>query len=563
MADDDILVPARMVNEWLYCPRLAWLEWIDGEWADSADTVDGRRVHRRVDRETGELVEDEPLPEEGEVLARALLLSSPVDRLITRLDVVESAGEGRVRPVDYKRGRTPEIPDKAYLPERAQIGAQVLVLRANGHLADEGVIYYAESKERVNVPVDEQLLDDVRRAVDELLAARTAGRRPPPLVDSPKCVGCSLAPLCLPDEIGLLSQPEPVPAEDGLRRLVPARDDAIPLHVNRQGAYVAKRGEELEVRAEGALLAKARLPGTSHVALFGNISVTTPVVRELLSRGIPVAYHSMGGWYYGQTNAFPSHALAMRRAQYRAADDQASALELARRFVVTKIENQRTLLRRNHEPEPAGALPDMLRAAAHARAATTLDELRGAEGEGAAVYFGHFAGMVRPPGREATTGHSWTFDFAKRTRRPPTDPINAMLGFGYALLVRECATALIAVGLDPMLGYLHEPRAGRPALALDLMEEFRPLLADSVVLTLTNTGEIEPHHFVARGTACNLTEQGRKVFLRAWERRLDTLVTHPVFGYRISYRRTLEVQARLLGRHLLGEIAEFPPFRVR
>jgi CRISPR-associated protein Cas1 len=564
--ETDVLVPARMVNEWLYCPRLAYMEWIDGEWADSAETVDGRRVHRRVDQETGDLVADEPLPEEGEVVARSVLLSSPADRLIARLDLVESAGGASVRPVDYKRGRPPEIPDGAHLPERAQIAAQVLVLRANGHPSDHGFVYFAESKQRVKVTVDDTLLDAVHSAVDELLAARAAGRRPPPLVDSPKCIGCSLAPLCLPDEINLLTRPHdagPPPAPDGLRRLVPARDDAIPLHVNRQGAYIAKRGEELEIRAEGGLLGKARLPGTSHVALYGNISISTPVVRELLSREIPVAYHSMGGWYFGQTNGFSTHALEVRRAQYRAADDAERKQRLAVRFVITKLENQRTLLRRNHDPAPEAALSAISRAVSHARAATTLDTLRGAEGEGAAVYFSHFDGMLRPPKPDAPGAGAARFQFERRSRRPPADPVNAMLSFAYALLVRECTAALLAVGLDPMLGYLHEPRAGRPALALDLMEEFRPVLADSVVLTLVNTGEIERHHFVSHGPAWNLTEIGRKLFLRAWERRMDVLVTHPVFGYRISYRRTLEVQARLLGRHLAGEIESFPPFRVR
>lgn len=564
--EEEVLVPARMVNEWLYCPRLAYMEWIDGEWAESAETVDGRRIHRRVDQETGDLVADDPLPEEGEVVARSVLLASPADRLIARLDLVESAGAGSVCPVDYKRGRPPEVPDGAHLPERAQIGAQVIVLRANGHQADHGFVYFAETKQRVKVVVDDQLLDAVRQAVDELRAARTAGRRPPPLVDSPKCVGCSLAPLCLPDEINLLTRapdPDPAPAQDGLRRLVPARDDAIPLHVNRQGAYVAKRGEELEIRADGVLLAKARLPGTSHVALYGNISISTPVVRELLSRDIPVAYHSMGGWYFGQTNGFSTHALEVRRAQYRTADDLDRKRKLAERFVVTKLENQRTLLRRNHDPAPNEALAAISRAVSHARSAATFDSLRGAEGEGAAVYFSHFDGMLRPAKPDAPGTGPARFQFERRSRRPPADPVNAMLSFAYALLVRECTTALLAVGLDPMLGYLHEPRAGRPALALDFMEEFRPVLADSVVLTLVNTGEIERHHFVSHGPAWNLTEVGRKLFLRAWERRMDVLVTHPIFGYRISYRRTLEVQARLLGRHLVGELDTFPPFRVR
>ena len=155
------------------------------------------------------------------------------------------------------------------------------------------------------------------------------------------------------------------------------------------------------------------------------------------------------------------------------------------------------------------------------------------------------------------------FDFKTRNRRPPSDPVNAVLGFCYALLAREWTAVLTCVGLDPHLGYLHTARHGRPALALDLMEEFRPVVADSVVIGMLNTGELAPSHFIKRGVACNLTDVGRRAVLEAWERRMDTLVTHPVFGYRISYRRTFEVQARLFGRYLLGELEEFPAFLVR
>ena len=150
-----------------------------------------------------------------------------------------------------------------------------------------------------------------------------------------------------------------------------------------------------------------------------------------------------------------------------------------------------------------------------------------------------------------------------RNRRPPTDPVNAMLSFLYSILTKECTVAAQACGLDPMLGFLHVPRYGRPSLALDLCEEFRPLLADSVVLTLVNTGEIKPEHFVKRALGVAMTPTGRKVLLKGWERRIEADVTHPVFGYVVSYRRALMIQARLLGRYLLGEIPEYPAFKTR
>ena len=174
------------------------------------------------------------------------------------------------------------------------------------------------------------------------------------------------------------------------------------------------------------------------------------------------------------------------------------------------------------------------------------------------MYFGAFSKMLK--GDEKLRA---TFEMAGRNRRPPRDPINALLSFAYALLAKDFSVTLATVGLDPMVGFYHQPRFGRPALALDLMEEFRPLIADSVVIGAINNEVVGDEDFVRGAGAVALGPAGRKRVLLAYERRMDQLVTHPVFGYRISYRRVLEVQARLLGRVLLGEIEEYPAFRTR
>lgn len=155
------------------------------------------------------------------------------------------------------------------------------------------------------------------------------------------------------------------------------------------------------------------------------------------------------------------------------------------------------------------------------------------------------------------------FNFAGRNRRPPTDPVNAMLSLGYSLLAKECTLAAMAVGLDPYVGFYHQPRFGRPALALDVMEEFRPLIAESVVLTAINNRMILPKHFVQAGRAVNLTAAGRKLFFQAFEQRMNALIIHPIFDYKVGYRRVLELQFRLLARHLTGEIPDYPPFLTR
>jgi CRISPR-associated endonuclease Cas1 len=186
-----------------------------------------------------------------------------------------------------------------------------------------------------------------------------------------------------------------------------------------------------------------------------------------------------------------------------------------------------------------------------------LAELLGVEGNGAAIYFAGFGAMLRG-GTGPGEGDLTHFDFENRNRRPPTDPVNAMLSLTYAMLVRELTATLSAIGFDPYRGFYHQPRYGRPALALDMMEPFRPILADSVVITAINNGEIKPGDFIRAGRACALSPSGRKKMIAGFERRLAQEITHPIFGYRLSYRRLLDVQGRLLGRHLSGEIPELP-----
>jgi CRISPR-associated protein Cas1 len=214
------------------------------------------------------------------------------------------------------------------------------------------------------------------------------------------------------------------------------------------------------------------------------------------------------------------------------------------------------MIRRNHAAPPLAVLWELEQLAKKAEIAERLDTLLGLEGTAARTYFGAFPGMLKGQGR-------LSFDLEGRNRRPPRDPVNALLSFAYALLTKELTITVTQVGLDPMLGFYHQPRFGRPALALDLMEEFRPLLADSVVLAVLSGGILDTGDFTVRPTGVALRPAGRRKLLAAYERRLDQLVTHPVFGYRISYRRVLEVQARLVGRLLLGEIATYPTFRTR
>jgi CRISPR-associated protein Cas1 len=234
-------------------------------------------------------------------------------------------------------------------------------------------------------------------------------------------------------------------------------------------------------------------------------------------------------------------------------------LQIAKRLVSVKIKNCRTLIRRNASELPARTLEGLKELIASVDDASGLKSLLGIEGTAARVYFESYGHLLKPPKEDESTALS--FDFDGRNRRPPKDPVNALLSLGYAMLAKDLTITLQSVGFDPYLGFYHQPRYGRPALALDLMEEFRALIVDSVVLSAVNTGALKLSDFLRRGGAVTLTSAGRSKFLRAYERPMDEEISHPVFSYRISYRRTLEVQACLLARYLTEEIDEYPPTR--
>jgi CRISPR-associated protein Cas1 len=575
LTEDTPLIPVRMVNEYVYCPRLAYLEWVQGEFAHSADTLDGAIKHRRVDQPGGALPGS---PEEGErIHARSVTLSSTRLGLTAKLDLVEREARDVV-PVDYKRGRRPHIASGAYDPERVQLCAQGLLLRDHGFECSRGIIYYVASKERVTVEFDAALEEQTLRAAGALRGLALSAHIPPPLVDSPKCPRCSLVGICQPDEIGFLNETSPAP-----RPLAVAERAELPLVVQSPRAFVKKDGEVFVIEVEKEKVSQARINEVSHVALFGAAMLSTPALQECFRRQIPVSWHSYGGWFVGHTVGTGHRNVELRTAQYKGSFDARICLVLARGLVAAKIANCRTLLKRNWrgmgegddedddfdptvpgtaggppEPPPRELLLSLKEDRQHAARAESIESLLGIEGAAAARYFRHFAGMLR-----SNVDPALAFDFTTRNRRPPKDPVNAMLSFAYAMLVRDWTIELSAVGLDAYRGFYHQPRFGRPALALDMMEPFRPLIAESVVLTAINNGELKPADFIRAAGSCNLTDSGRKRFIAVYERRLQQEVTHPLFGYRVSYRRLLEVQARLLGRFLTGEIREYPNFFTR
>jgi CRISPR-associated endonuclease Cas1/CRISPR-associated protein Cas4 len=565
ISGDTPFIPARMVNEFVYCPRLAYLMWTQSEWTETGDTVEGRGVHKRVDKpnmplpapqalETGEALESE------KVVSRSLTLSSTTLGVIAKLDIAEAV-DGVVTPVDYKRGKRPHIAQGVYEPERIQICLQALLLEEHGYRVEEGAIYYAETRERVRVALDDVLRVAARTAVSDLRLTVSQGRIPPPLKDSPKCPRCALVTVCLPDEVRSLSGSSLAP-----RMIAVPPDEALPLIVQSQRARIGKEGDTLKITDEEKGEIQVCFIDISDVALYGNVSITTPALAALLEREIPVTFHSHSGWFRGVAHGVGHRNVEVRTAQYRLSFDEVGCLRFAKELVAAKITNQRTILRRNWRgpPEERQAVLDRLGAARKsAGSAATLAQLLGVEGDAAAVYFRAFASLLRSPEDKQGVGELAPFRFEARNRRPPADPVNAMLSLAYAMLTRHVTIALASVGLDPYRGFYHAPRYGRPALALDLMEPFRAIVADSVVLSAVNTGEVGPSDFVVAVTGTALTQPGRRRFVEAFERRLSQETTHPIFGYQVSMRRMLLVQARLLSRFLLGELPTYPHYLPR
>jgi CRISPR-associated protein Cas1 len=571
-----------MLNEFTYCPRLFYYEWVEGLFAHNLDTIEGEQRHEKIDAKADPL----PPPDEGaeRFHARSVELTSDALGIIAKIDLIEGGGS-RATPVDYKRGAprdTPEGPE-AWPADRIQVAAQALVLRNNGYECEEAILYYDRTRQRVRVPIDDVL---ERETIDTLGRARETARSsriPPPLIDSPKCPRCSLVGICLPDETETLgsaidsgSQAQQLPlfpdevdddvlslvdeVTDGhVRRLVPARDDLRPLYVNGNGLSIGRTSEVLRVREKGKLLQEVRLNEVSHVNVFGNNQLTAAAVHGLCRLEKPIAHFSFGGRFYGLTQGMGLKNVFLRRDQFRRADDPSFCLTVARSIVSTKVRNQRTLLKRNHSEPSRTSLDALRRLSQQALRSESLDELLGIEGNAARIYFAALPGMIKLDGETALA----TFDFRLRNRRPPRDPVNAMLSFAYSLLTRDLTIACHIVGFDPFMGFFHQPRFGRPALALDLMEAFRPLVADSAVLTAINTRMVQADDFKRLGNAVAMTSGGRKGLIRAYEQRVDTLVSHPIFGYRVTYRRVFEIQARLLARVVTGELSVLPGFETR
>jgi CRISPR-associated protein Cas1 len=618
--EDADLIPVRMCNELVYCPRLFHFEHVQGIFLHSADTIEGKGQHERARKRGTRLrvvaddtpVEAAAIDELFAMLPRRLALASERLGIRGEIDLVE-VGPDEVVVVEAKRGRAPladdhqwgpwRLPFKAWPADVAQAVLYMVLLRDHGIPCNEARIVYRASRERTVIPMSRDLELFAEAVIAQARAVALSESMPAPLRDSPKCPACSLHEVCLPDEHhALLAEQarvaehaadlEPAVSDDParssqIRKIVASADDRAVVHVLTAGTTVRKEGEALVVTDRRGGVERFVMHDVGHLALFGPVHVTQPCVTHLLREGVAISHHTGAGRLIGVTAPLATRNIALRRSQFRVADDPARCIEISRAIVIAKIRNQRTVLRRHRRglavvadetqggplPEWAGgedpelessetdaqgtvalALRRMQHALRGTVGATDLDTLRGHEGNAAAIYFDALPHMLPRP---------WQSDFAGRSRRPPRDRINAMLSFGYALLVRDAVAACGRVGLDPMLGVFHTMIPGRPALALDLMEPFRAAWVDTAVLRLVGTGGITRDEFHLSAAGVELSDGGRRAMIRAYERRADEETTHPRFGYRMSYRRLLELEVRILAKVFLGELDHYTPLWTR
>lgn len=561
---DEYLWPARNVAEYAYCPRLFYFMEVEGIHLPSADTEQGNAVHRRVNRPSAQPTDDDEIDPDRPKVIRSLTLTSHALGLTATMDITEIAGRTAV-PVEYRKGHpkrktmapTPDDSEESEDPplsqleawptDRIQVGLQAVLLKEAGYEVEKAVLYYAAEKSRLEIPFDAAFESEAIALLD---SAKTCakGPRPLPLLNDARCPKCSLQPICLPDEINCQRQATSS-EEITPRKIWPPRDDGIHVVTQTNGAKISIKGMTLVIKdKDGASLKELPLANIESLSLLGSVQISTQAVHVLADKGIPIAYLSAAGRLVAMIDPLDSVSAEIRKAQVTNFVNPQRCLELSRSLVSAKVTNQRTLLMRNNSSLHKGIATELAKTAEMAAQAGSLDELRGHEGRAGALYFKHFAGMLK-------SSLADEFDANGRQRRPPPDPVNACLSLAYSMLTHECVAALRLARLEPSIGAFHVSRPGRPAVALDLMDPFRPLISDSVALSLFNRGELCEGHFLRTAAGCSLTDAGRKAFFSAYARRMDMEITHPVFDYRLSYRRMLVLHARMIAAWLLGEVS--------
>lgn len=532
MTDENYL-PISLVAHTAFCERRLWLE-VNGEKSDLSQMQAGFSAHKMVDNPASSRA--------GK--CTSVPLRSETLRIIGKADELDLISEDEVIIVDYKA--TPVRRTAQVTPaNRLQLMLQKLCLEESGKTVIGQQIYFTDHHRRVEVELTREDREIALKAVGrthEIVESRTS---PPPLINDERCAKCSHFSICLPDESQLRTVK---------RRIHVADPDGQVLHLTVQGSRASIRSGRVEVKKGDETLGSIPMSKINGLVVHGNIDISSALNRSLFWNNIPIVFCSSTGRVYGFSRSADSPNGLSRVRQHVVSAN--GSLPIARAIIHAKIHNQATVLRRNgNSPSAVANLRSIEKRVFEAG---SIPELFGIEGEAASVYFDAI-GTVFKSHRMETLGWSWSH----RAGRSATDPVNVLLNYSYGLLRVECIRAILSCGLDPHAGFLHSSNRNKPALALDLMEEFRAPIADSVVMSLINRGEIRDSDFSFVGGAARLRDSGRKALISGFERRIQTSIRHPIFGYEATWRRTIEIQARLILGVLDGSVEKYEGVKVR
>jgi CRISP-associated protein Cas1 len=529
-----------------YCERLFYLEEVEEMRVADAAVYAGRRLHVELERE-----------EEGEwytvdIESEELGLKGRVDCLRRR--------DGMLIPYEHKKGRSARSKDggpEAWISDRLQVTAYaVLVEDYTGREVSEGRIRYHSDNVMVRVAIDQAARDYLKTSIARARELQSSVERPPVTSNEKLCVRCSLAPVCLPEEARFPKQPE-----RSTIRLFPADDTRQTLHVLTQGARIGRKGDRLEVAIKEEPSQLYPVHEIGQVVIHGFGQITTQALRLCADQEVGVHWITGGGNYMGAW--IPGTGSVQRRIrQYKALTDSNTCLRLSRQLVMTRARSQLSFLLRAGRgregiSEIVKSIQGIRKVLSSISKATNLDSLRGYEGNVGANYFSALPHLVIAEAGESMRP-------VGRNRRPTKDRCNALLSFGYALLLKEITNAIIVVGLDPSLGFYHQPRTQAHPLALDLLELFRVSMVDIPVIASINRKQWdEDMDFTIAGQQVWLSDTGRKKFVNIYERRKEDKWKHPVVGYSLSYSRLIELEVRLLEKEWMGEGGLFAKMRLR
>ncbi|PLS31248.1 CRISPR-associated endonuclease Cas4/Cas1 [Bifidobacterium margollesii] len=531
MNDDPI--PISLVANYLFCPRRAWLESV-GERVDSAQMSQGFYDHRKVDRRRNPSADDE-----GEY--QSINIRHEEWGVSGRLDAAKLTDDGVIIR-EYKA--TPVKREMIVTAAmRTQLALQAACLEDMGYHVARTEIFFTTHHRNVEVELTSADYAEAQEAVERTRLLINSDTAPEPLEDDPRCMKCSHVGICLPEERRL----KPV----GRRIMVTSSDKQV-THLATPGAKAFSRAGRMVVLKNGQELASIPIDTIQGLQVHGNTDLSSGLIRELMWRSVPILWCSGTGRLYGWAmSTYGPNGL--QRAEQHVAS-QEGRLGLAREFIIAKVHNQSVLLRRSDKANPTvGQLRNIEKTVGNAN---RWQDVLGLEGEAASLYFSQFDRLIKPDRRDR-----WPWN--GRTRRPALDELNSLLDYAYALLLSDCIRALISCGLDPHAGFLHSGKRNKPALALDLMEEFRAPVADSVVQTVINNGEVRPDGFTRALGSVRMKDVTRKTLIGAYERRISTELTHPIFEYRASWRRIIEIQARMILGYLDGTQSAYRGIRVR